>query len=226
MERRDRESAENRERIRGGTTRRRRLLAALGTTALAGCLEDDEDDAEREADHDAESEEPPFELRTVDAPGSEDRTAIVPGEDRVTFLNATRLMCPTSEGLIETIADARDELESRDDITLDEDVRFVSLVDPRSGPDPTPEELADWWVEHGGEWTIGIDEDGSINDHYEISGFPTVLALGTDDDVHWRDTGGTGSSNMVTGIERALEAAPDVASPEDDTDGATDESDD
>lgn len=202
------------------------MLAAVGATALAGCLEGDEDGGADDGSRDDDPEEPPFELRTVDAPGSEDGTATVPGGGQVTFLNPTRTLCPTSEGLIETIGDARAEIDSRYDVGSDGDVRFVSLVDPRSGPDPTPEELADWWIEHGGEWTIGIDEDGAINDYYEVSGFPTVLALDADGEAHWRDTGGTGSSDMVTGIERALEAEPDAASPEDDADAAANESDD
>ncbi|WP_394741429.1 TlpA family protein disulfide reductase [Natronococcus roseus] len=200
--------------------RRRTLLAVAGASAVAGCLEDDtEDDSDSDGsdddDNGDEPESPPFELRTVDAPGSQAGTTTVPGEGQVTFLNPTRTLCPTSEGLIETIGDARADLESRYDVGPDGDVRFVSMVDPRSGPDPTEEELADWWVEHGGEWTVGIDEGGTINDYYEVDGFPTVLALDADGEAHWRDTGGTGASNMRRGIERALEAEPDAPDPED-----------
>ncbi|MFU8868321.1 TlpA family protein disulfide reductase [Natronococcus sp.] len=196
---------------------RRVLLAVVGTSAVAGCLEDDGEDADDDPDTepDDDPESPPFELRTVDAPGSEAGTTTVPGEGQVTFLNPTRTMCPTSEGLIETIGDARADLESRYDVGPDGDVRFVSMVDPRSGPDPTEEELADWWAEHGGEWTVGIDEDGTINDYYEVRGFPTVIALDADGEVHWEDTGGTGASNMIRGIERALEAEPEAPDPED-----------
>ncbi|MDG5817488.1 TlpA family protein disulfide reductase [Natronococcus sp. A-GB7] len=198
---------------------RRTLLAVAGASAVAGCLEDDtadESDSDDSGDDvDDEPESPPFELRTVDAPESEAGTTTVPGEGQVTFLNPTRTLCPTSEGLIETIGDARADLESRYDVGPEGDVRFVSMVDPRSGPDPTEEELADWWEEHGGEWTVGIDENGTINDYYEVRGFPTVLALDADGEVHWRDTGGTGASNMVRGVERALEAESEAPDPED-----------
>lgn len=202
---------------------KRRPLLALGcTSALVGCLDGGGNDGEADGDAapNGDAASPPFELRTVDAPGSEDGTATVPGAGQVTFLNPTRTLCPTSEGLIGTIGDARAELESRYEVGPDGDVRFVSLVDPRSGPDPTPAELGEWWVEHGGEWTIGIDEDGSINDHYEVSGFPTVLAVDDSGEAHWRDTGGTGSSNMVDGIERALEAEPETPAPRTEDDGA------
>lgn len=206
--------------------RRRTLLAVAGASAVAGCLEDDADDDSDLDDNGDDGDDgdapdsPPFELRTVEAPGSEAGATTVPREGQVTFLNPTRTLCPTSEGLIETIGDARAEIGSRYDVGPDGDVRFVSMVDPRSGPDPTEEELADWWNEHGGEWPIGIDEDGTINDYYEVNGFPTVLALDADGEVHWRDTGGTGASNMVTGIERALEAEPEAPDPEDAPDDA------
>ncbi|WP_293028792.1 TlpA family protein disulfide reductase [Natronococcus sp.] len=199
--------------------RRRTLLAAVGASAVAGCLEDDAA-GDSDADGTDEPESPPFEVRTVDAPGSEAGATSVPGSEQVTFLNPTRTLCPTSEGLIETIGDARADLESRYDVGPDGDVRFVSLVDPRSGPDPTEDELADWWDEHDGEWTVGIDEDGTINDYYEVRGFPTVIALDADGEAHWRDTGGTGASNMIRGIERALEAESEAPDPEDAPDDA------
>lgn len=184
--------------------RRRSLLALIGLTASTGCT-DEESPTDSETDSDEES--PPFEILTVDAPGSEAGTVTIPREEQVTFLNFTRLFCPTSEGLIGTIDDVRGYLESRYDTGPNGDVRVVSAIDGSSGPDPSPAELGDWWAEHGGRWTIGIDEDGTLNDYYEVPGFPTVMAIDGEGTVHWRDTGGTTSENMIEGVEAALEAS-------------------
>ncbi|MFC4436928.1 MULTISPECIES: TlpA family protein disulfide reductase [Natrialbaceae] len=205
--------------------RRRAVLSLAGLVAIGGCLdgssdsEDDDSEADdTEADGDeSEAASPPFDVATVDAPGSEAGSMPVPQEGQVTFVNFTRLLCPTSEGLIETIGDVRSELESRYEVGSDGDVRLVSVIDPRSGPDPSDDELAEWWEEHDGRWPIGVDEDGSLNDYYDVEGFPTVVVVDGDGEVHWRDTGGTSSRNMVSGVERALEAEPEVADPDSDS---------
>jgi hypothetical protein len=203
--------------------RRRPLLAVLGLAATAGCLDGDSaesNDSDESADADEdESLSLPIEARAVDASGSTAGSVVIPGEAQVTLLNFTRLECPTSEGLIETIGDAIDELDSQYDVGPEGSIRFVSVVNPRSGPDPTDEELSAWWDDQGGRWTVGIDEEGALNDYYEVRGFPTVVALDADGEVHWRNRGSTSSGNIVRGVGRALEAnAADEASTTNETD--------
>lgn len=214
--------------------RRRAVLSLAGLAAISGCLdgssgtEDDEsgaDEGEDDGDDESEQASPPFDVATVDAPGSQAGSVSVPQEGQVTFINFTRLLCPTSEGLLETIGDVRADLESRYEVGPDGDVQFVSVVDPRSGPDPSDDELAEWWEEHDGQWTVGVDEDGSLNDYYDVEGFPTVVVVDGEGEVHWRDAGGTSASNMISGVERALEAEPEVAAPDSDAD-SEEESDD
>ncbi|WP_306056813.1 TlpA family protein disulfide reductase [Natronococcus wangiae] len=204
---------------------RRRAVLALAGAAVGGCLDDwgGAGDAESGGDMDegngsdeSDAESPPFDVTTVEAPGSDAGTVSVPREEVVTFLNFTRLLCPTSEGLIGTIGDVRTELESRYDVGPDGDVWFISVINPNFGADPSREELAEWWDEHDGQWAIGIDEGSSLNEYYEVGGYPTVVTLDDDGEVHWRDTGGTSSDNMITGVERALEAESAVADPDSD----------
>jgi hypothetical protein len=206
--------------------RRRVLLALSGLVAVSGCLEGDDarnDSSDTNSGDDAPTL--PIDVRTVDAPGSDAGTEPVPREEQVTFLNFTRLLCPTSEGLIETIGDVNDELEETHDVGSTGDVRFLSAVDPNYGGDPSDGEVADWWDEHGGRWPVGIDDDGDLGEYFEVRELPSVVAIDGDGEVHWRESGGTSSGNMVTGIERALETEPVVDDPETAPDGAGNDSD-
>ena len=178
---------------------RRDLLAltAGGLATVSGCLDDASDPSDD--DNDDVDDSPPFEIVTVDAPGSEAGTVSIPQEGQVMLVNFARTLCPTSEGLLGRIAEANADLE-------DGDVEVITVTDGSSGPQPTPSELADWWVEHGGNWTVGIDERGLLNDYYNVRGCPVLVAIDGDGEEHWRNEGGTGAYNMVSGVETALDA--------------------
>lgn len=185
---------------RAGVRRRAFVAGTASVAAIGGCLDDvtGRDDGSGDGDEDDVDDSPPFEVRTVDAPGSEAGTLQVPTDGRVMLLNFTRLFCPTSEGLLSNVDEAQDSLE---------DATVVSVVDGSSGPQPTPAELADWWAEQDGNWTVGIDERGLLNDHYDVAGFPVLVAIDGDGEVHWREDGPATPREMVSGVETALAAA-------------------
>ncbi|ELY43358.1 TlpA family protein disulfide reductase [Natronorubrum sulfidifaciens] len=184
---------------------RRALLAAttaVTTLTVVGCLDDmgsDDDTDATEERIDAVDSSPPFDIRTVDAPGSDAGTVRVPQAGRVMLINFTRLFCPTSQGFLSEVGEAVVRLRRRD-------VGVLSVIDRSSGPQPSPDELADWWREHDGNWPIGMDENGLLNDHYGISGFPVAIAIDGTGETHWRKDGSTTAHNIVAGVEAALEA--------------------
>lgn len=199
---------------------RRELLAgagaSAGTAVIAGCLggPDPTDDSDADADDTPDGDDNtapklPIAVETVDAPGSEAGTMMVPQTDRVLLVNFTRTQCPTSEGFLETLGEARATLESeRDaaDLADDDAVAFLSVTNGTRGPQPSPDELAAWWDEHDGHWPVGIDRDGALNDYYDVAGFPTTVAVDGEGMVHWRRDEPTSARNVVSGIEDALEA--------------------
>ncbi|THE62871.1 TlpA family protein disulfide reductase [Salinadaptatus halalkaliphilus] len=200
-------------------TRRELVTATVCTLTLTGCLEDDftSSDDGRDTDDgsgggtsdgrgDDGSTEPPFDIATIDAPGSEAGIATVPRSDQHLLVNFTRTQCPTSAGALEPIGDARSSLANRYDVGPDGDIAFLSVTDATQGPTPTPAELADWWAEHDGEWPIGIDETGACNDYYDVVGFPTLVAIDPDGEVYWRTRGSVEANNIESELERGLEA--------------------
>lgn len=190
--------------------RRRRLVAIAGTaglSAISGCLDDgsDADDGPGNGVDDS----PPFEIRTVDAPGSEAGTVQIPQDGRVMLINFTRTQCPTSEGLLSQIDAARDDLE--------DSVFVISVIDGTSGPTSSADELADWWIEHDGNWTVGLDEDGALNDYYDISGIPVLIAIDGAGEIHWQNSGTTTAGNIVSGVEKAVAAHNESTSESDES---------
>ena len=180
---------------------------------LTGCLDDgrttDGDGDTDGDDGDAAGAEPlelPIEVRTVDAPGSEAGTTTVPRPDRAFLINFTRTQCPTSEGFLEPLGEAIATLEAEYGIGEDAPVEVLSVTNGARGPQPSPDELAAWWREHDGDWPIGIDGDGRLNDYYEVRGFPTTIAIDGDGTVHWRADEPTSARNVVAGVADALEA--------------------
>ncbi|ELY70236.1 peroxiredoxin family protein [Natrinema versiforme] len=183
---------------------RRTLLAStVAMPALVGCLDGGTDEGETEPD---EPTEPPFEIATIDASGSEAGTVRVPQSGRVMVLNFTRTECPTSRAQLSRIADVKVAL-AEEGYTVDGDdpeIRFCSITNGTRGPDPSDEELAAWFDENGGNWPIGRDETGVCNEYYEIDGFPTMLTVDGTGAVQWRDRSST--SGAIFGTARdALE---------------------
>ncbi|NUC74260.1 TlpA family protein disulfide reductase [Haloterrigena sp. SYSU A558-1] len=183
--------------------KRRAFIA--GTAVLAagsGCLEDGADSNDGD-----ESNESAVELTTVDAPGSEGGTIGVPSRGQVQLVNCIRTTCPTSRAMLSRVGEARDELATAREVGPDGDVHVVSVVDEYSGAASSPSELADWWAEQDGDWTLAVDEDGALFEDYGVTGTPTTLAVDGAGEVHWRDEGGTTATNLVSGVETALEAS-------------------
>ncbi|APX98262.1 hypothetical protein BB347_13160 [Natronorubrum daqingense] len=188
--------------------------------SLAGCLEetdpgspasgDDGDDAARETSSD--------EVETIDAPGSTAGTVAVPAPERIQLVNFTRRLCPTSEGLLAEIDDARAELAESESIEADETVDTLSVIDGDSDERPTEDELAEWWDDHDGDWPIGFDDDGSLSEALEIAVRPTTVVLDDTGTVHWRTEGDTSASNIASAVESALEDGDGDVDADDDGD--------
>ena len=202
---------------------RRSFIAATTPLAvLSGCLDDigsgstaGEDGTTDDGTGPDESE-PPFDVTTVDGPGSDAGTVSVPTDGQIQLVNFTRLNCPTSKALLERVEEARDRLAEAVDVGPDGTVHVLSVIDGSVGAQPSATELADWWAEQDGDWTIGNDEHGVLDDYYEVTLRPTTIAIDGTGEVHWRDEGGTTVNTMVSGVETALEEATEPRTRDDD----------
>ncbi|WP_254863224.1 TlpA family protein disulfide reductase [Halovivax gelatinilyticus] len=179
------------------STTRRRVLVSLPAITLAGCFSNPVDDSD-ESESDVSG--PPFEVRTIDAPGSDAGAVSLPESGTVTVCNFTRTACPTSESHLDVIGRAFDRIDD------DDRVRFLSLIE--YGRDPTSDDdaFADWWAEHAGGWPLGIDDDRVAFSHYEIDHTPSTVVLGGDGTVLLDRTGTETPGDIVRAVDEGLDA--------------------
>ncbi|ELY94948.1 alkyl hydroperoxide reductase/ thiol specific antioxidant/ Mal allergen [Natrialba chahannaoensis JCM 10990] len=246
------------------TPTRRELTAGtagLVMATLSGCLDGQDSDEPTDDDPPAagtDSPSLPIDITTADGPGSEAGTLTIP-TDGVVLINFTRLHCPTSEGLLETIGNARERLlaesdnEEADDADPDaggdtdsssddaengtngdsdtdsasdsnsedgtetasqleytvgrgEELTVISVVSGVSGATPTEAELGEWWAEHDGNWTVGIDADGALFDYYDVRSAPATRIIDSAGEAQWENNGGTATGSYVSAARSALEA--------------------
>lgn len=185
--------------------RRRDLLAGIGSAgvlagggaiAVFGIPSLDPSDGDGETNRGA-----PVELETADAPGSEVGSIVVPDPNLVTFVDFFATWCTPCKRQMPALAEANSR------IGVSDDVQFASITSERVGPDGqlTEAELAEWWDEHGGEWTIGLDPMAELEVRYEGTPYPKAVVIDTNGRVVWSHQGVTDADTIVEGIETGLD---------------------
>ncbi|WP_254767911.1 TlpA family protein disulfide reductase [Salinilacihabitans rarus] len=177
------------------------LTAVVGVAALATRGPPGAGDG-ADADEDGENEDdrrtgPPFEVRTIDAPGSESGTVSLPEPGRFRLVNFARTRCPTSRATLSALAGARAAVD-------DADAAFLTITDPTRDPADSDERFAEWWTETDGGWPLGVDDGGVVNDHYGVGGFPTTMLLDGEGTIRWRRSGRLADHVVVEAIEAAV----------------------
>ena len=190
--------------------RRRDVLAGLGSAGVvvgggaiaAFGLPSAGDVAGDGTDDGGDSSPPdPLEIRTIDAPGSEAGTVLVPAPDRPTFVDLFGTWCPPCIDQMPALAEANER--------IGDEVLFVSVTNESIGEDRaiTEQELVDWWTEHDGNWLLGHDPTAELTERYLQGGYPSAVAIDADGRVQWGDDGVKTADELVAGIERAIEAS-------------------
>ena len=192
--------------------RRPVLSGVLGSLLLAGCLSgrgSDSDDGNGDADSDDDDAatvdaEPPFELRTLEAPGSDGDPIEFPSPGTVTVCHFTRTNCPTNAGHLSIVADAHGRIE-------DDRVRFCSILEPRRDPLSDDAGFAEWWAEHDGKWTLAVDEEKEAVSYFDATSPPETFVIDERGDRTLEAAGDESAGDIVRAVEDAL-AALDEAS--------------
>ncbi|SEP72373.1 TlpA family protein disulfide reductase [Natrinema salaciae] len=145
---------------------------------------------------DADPVEPQM-VETIDAPGSEAGEVRVPASDQPTFIDFFATWCPPCSEQMPALIEAHER--------VGDDVLFMSVTNENVGGSVTKEEVADWWADHDGNWTLGIDPIRDLSAQYSIGGLPYAVAIDVDGRVQWSDSGRKSADEFVDGIERAIE---------------------
>ncbi|WIV67072.1 TlpA family protein disulfide reductase [Natrialbaceae archaeon AArc-T1-2] len=183
--------------------RRRDLIAGVGSLAvLAGggvvatqglpSAGDGGDDADR-----GDYSDDPIEIETVDAPGSEAGTMAVPQPGQVMVLDFFMTTCGVCQDMMPVLAEARAALDD------DNDVRFLSVTHERSIENA---ELAEWWADYDGDWSVGRDESVDLFERYGVTGVPETVVIDGAGDVHWNNTGRKTVEELVDAVDGTVAA--------------------
>ncbi|QCS42086.1 TlpA disulfide reductase family protein [Natrinema versiforme] len=186
--------------------RRRDLLAGIGSAGVlvsggavaAFGIPSPSDSSTGEDDSDGSSgivgkRRDPLEIETADAPGSEAGTVRVPASDRPTFVDFFATWCAPCKKQMDALVEAHQR--------VGDEVRFLSVTSESI----SESELAAWWDDHDGNWTIGLDPTAELTSLYWGTPYPSAVSIDASGRVRWAETGVKTADELVAGIERALE---------------------
>lgn len=178
--------------------RRRQLLAGIASVgALGGAgllatgnapsslLGPDEDAIE------------PMTIDTIDAPGSRDGEVTLPASDRPTFVDFFGTWCPPCAEQMPDLGAANERVGDR--------VTFISVTTEAVGRSVTEAEVADWWIEHDGNWLVGADPTAELAAKLNVGGYPTAVVLDENRHIRWSESGVHTADELVAEIERVLD---------------------
>lgn len=173
------------------------VLAGAGTLAVYGIPSGgDPDDSRAEPRHD------PIEIETVEATGSEAGSQLVPADGEVTFVDLFATTCDICKDQMPALGDAADRVGG--------EVTFISITNERESQ-VTDAELAEWWDEYDGRWTVGRDPTSELVVHYGTS-TPIAVLFDSEGRVQWEESGRKTSDEIVSKIEEVLESDAGVES--------------
>lgn len=141
----------------------------------------------------------PLTIETVDAPGSDAGEILVPEPGRATFVDIFGTWCAPCIEQMEALAEAHER--------IGDEVLFVSVTNESVGENRaiSEAELVDWWDEHDGNWTLGLDRRTEVTERYLAGGYPSAAAIDATGTVQWSDSGIKTADELVAGIEHALD---------------------
>lgn len=183
--------------------RRRDVLAGLGSAGVvlgggaiaAYGVPSTEDSTKQKSD---EKPAKPIEVETIDAPGSEAGTMLVPAPDQPTFVDIFGTWCTPCIKQMPALAEAHDRIGDK--------VHFISVTNESVGKNGslTKQQLVEWWDTHGGNWTLGLDPAAELSARYLNSGYPSATAIDASGRVQWSSSGIKTADELVAGIKQAL----------------------
>ncbi|WP_338009329.1 TlpA disulfide reductase family protein [Natronoglomus mannanivorans] len=132
-----------------------------------------------------------FELESLEAPGSEAGTVVVPERGSVTVLELFATWCGVCERLMEPMGAVYDDLGERgyEGVSQGGDVQFLSVTNEPLGRTTTRADVASWWEAHDGRWTVASDADLELTGALDATAVPYTVVLDEANVVTWSETG-------------------------------------
>lgn len=140
----------------------------------------------------------PVTVETLDAPGSTAGEMVVPDLGRVTFLEIFATWCSICRGMMPTIREVHEQIDGQDS-----DVQFLSVSNEPIGTTVERRDVADWWRENGGNWSVGIDTDLALTAELDVRTVPATFVFDKRNRLVQADTGEKSAEELIEWIESA-----------------------
>jgi thiol-disulfide isomerase/thioredoxin len=137
----------------------------------------------------------PIEVETIEAPGSEAGTMTVPKRGTVSLVEFFATWCTTCSSMMPEVRAAHDEVGDEAD--------FVSVTYEPLGHSVTRDDVAEWWQDHDGAWTVAHDAEFELTEALGVAGVPTTAVLDAENRVVLNDGGYKTEDEFVEAVERA-----------------------
>ncbi len=137
----------------------------------------------------------PVDLPRLDAPGSSEGVETVPEEGRVTYLAMFATWCSTCRVKMEPLGEAA--------AAVSDDVQFLSVTNEPVGQTVQPEDVADWWRDHDGNWPVAHDDELVLSKRVDAPGVPYSVVIDADNRLVWSDGGYKEADEILDQIDGA-----------------------
>ena len=137
-----------------------------------------------------------LEIETADVRGSDAGTIELPSLAQPTFIDFFGTWCSICQEQMPDVVRAHEE--------YGDEILFVSVTNEAIGTSVSEDELADWWLEYDGNWTVGIDRTAELAERYNLSGYPLTVTVDEHGRTQWSEQGAKTFDELADGIEQAL----------------------
>lgn len=138
----------------------------------------------------------PIEVDTIEAPGSEAGTKTVPERGTVSVVKFFATWCSVCSSMMPEVRAAYEE--------VGDEVNFVSVTYEPLGHSVTREDVAEWWRDHDGAWTVAHDAEFKLTEALGVAGVPTTAVLDEENRVVFNEGGYKTEDRIVEAVEKAI----------------------
>ncbi len=145
---------------------RRRLLVAVAGIGVVGTGWGISTSA-LSNDHDAE-DTVDERVKTIHAPGSTAGEQAIPA-DRPLLIDFMSVTCSVCEASMPALVESYEQ--------YGEAVSFLSVSTDPVGFSVDESTLVEWWADHNGQWSLGVDSQLSVTQELDVSAVPTTVIV-------------------------------------------------
>lgn len=138
----------------------------------------------------------PITVETIDAQGSEAGRIKVPVRDDPTVVDLFATWCLPCKEQMEVLSSVHPE--------YDDSVEFVSVTNERVGGSLTKDDIREWWRDHGGRWTVGLDPKSSLMSAFGADSLPYLVVVDSSGEVRWGHGGKFDEDTLRSRMDEAL----------------------